>query len=63
MEAQETHQKVKTATALAHIIRIIGVLFFVAMAFGVLPWKYAIFAGTACMIVAPAVRHLLIARN
>jgi hypothetical protein len=49
MEAQEINAKARTANAVAHIIRVIGVLFFVAMAFGVLSWKWAVFAGVACM--------------
>jgi len=60
METHETNAKIRTANAVAHIIRTVGVLFFVAMAFSVMSWKYAIFAGTACMIVAPVVRRLMI---
>ena len=60
MEAQEINSKTRTANAVAHIIRTVGVLFYIAMAFGVMSWKYAIFAGTACMIIAPAVRRLMI---
>jgi hypothetical protein len=60
METHEANAKIRTANAVAHIIRTFGVLFFVAMAFGVMSWKYAIFAGTACMIIAPAVRRLMI---
>jgi len=63
MEAHEVNSKVRTANAVAHIIRMVGVLFYIAMAFSVMPWKYAIFAGTACMIIAPAVRHLMISRD
>ena len=63
METHEVNSKVRTANAVAHIIRIVGVLFYIAMAFSVMPWKYAIFAGTACMIIAPAVRHLMISRD
>ena len=63
MEAQEINSKERTANAVAHIIRTIGVLFYIAMAFSVMPWKYAIFAGTVCMIIAPAVRHLMISRD
>jgi len=60
MENQETSAKIRTANAVAHIIRTIGVLFYIAMAFSLMSWKYAIFAGTACMIIAPAVRRLMI---
>jgi hypothetical protein len=60
VEIQETNAKIRTANAVAHIIRTVGVLFFVAMAFSLMSWKYAIFSGTACMIIAPAVRRLMI---
>jgi hypothetical protein len=30
------------------------------MAFSLMSWKYAIFAGTACMIIAPLVRRIMI---
>ncbi len=63
MEVQEINEKARTANAVAHIIRTIGVLFFVAMAFGVMSWKWAIFAGVACMIIAPAVRQLIASRG
>jgi hypothetical protein len=60
METQEKNAKIKMANTVAHVIRTIGVLFFVAMAFSLMSWKYAIFAGTACMIIAPVVRRLMI---
>jgi hypothetical protein len=63
METQEINQKIRTANAVAHIIRTVGVLFYIAMAFSVISWKYAIFAGTACMIIAPAVRRLMISAD
>jgi hypothetical protein len=60
MESQEANAKIRTANAVAHAVRMVGVLFYIAMAFSLMSWKYAIFAGTACMIVAPAVRRLMI---
>ncbi|HKQ74814.1 MAG TPA: hypothetical protein VJ810_14065 [Blastocatellia bacterium] len=63
METQEIDAKIRTANAVAHIIRTIGVLFYIAMAFSLMSWKYAIFAGTACMIIAPAVRRLMISAD
>ncbi len=60
METRDTNEKIRMANAVAHIIRTVGVLFYIAMAFSVMSWKYAIFAGTACMIIAPAVRRLMI---
>lgn len=60
MEIQETNAKIRTANTVAHTIRVVGVLFYIAMAFSLMSWKYAIFAGTACMIIAPMVRRLMI---
>jgi hypothetical protein len=60
METQGVDSKTRKANAVAHIICTVGVLFYISMAFGVMSWKYAIFAGTACMIIAPAVRRLMI---
>jgi hypothetical protein len=63
METQEIDAKIRTANAVAHIIRTIGVLFYIAMAFSLMSWKYAIFAGTACMIIAPVIRRLMISAD
>jgi len=63
METQEANAKIRTANAVAHIVRTIGLLFFIAMAFGLMSWKYAIFAGTACMIIAPLVKRLMISAD
>jgi len=60
METQETNAKIRMANAVAHTVRTVGVLFYIAMAFSLMSWKYAIFAGTACMIIAPVVRRLMI---
>ena len=35
----------------------LATIFFVSTAFGILPWKYAIFLGVACVILAGAVRR------
>lgn len=59
MTTPELDQKARTANVAAQVIRAIGVLFFIAMAFGVMEGKYAIFAGIACMIIAPVVQKLL----
>jgi hypothetical protein len=63
MEIRETKEKIRTANAVAHAIRIVGILFYIAMAFSLMSWKYAIFAGTACMLIAPVVRRLMISAN
>jgi hypothetical protein len=39
------------------ILGVCGTLFFIASGLGVLPWKYAVFAGIACYIIAGAVRR------
>lgn len=59
MTTPELAQKARTANVAAQVIRVIGVLFFIALAFGVIEGKYAIFAGVACMIIAPVVQKLL----
>lgn len=55
-----TDQKIRQANRVAHVLRIIGILFFIAMAFQVITWKYAMFGGVACFILAPAVRRILL---
>ena len=47
------------ANTAAIILTTVGILFFIAMAFQVLPWKYAMFGGVACFILAGAVRRIL----
>lgn len=47
------------ANAAAIILTTVGILFFIAMAFQVMPWKYAMFGGVACFILAGAVRRIL----
>jgi hypothetical protein len=42
----------------AIILAVCGTLFFIASGLGVLPWKYAVFAGIACYIFAGAVRRI-----
>lgn len=59
----DNQAKVRQANAAAQVLRVIGILFFVAMAFQVLTWKYAMFGGVACFILAPAVRRILIGQN
>lgn len=39
------------------ILGTLGVLFMLAMAFKILPFNYAIFAGVACFILAGTVRR------
>jgi hypothetical protein len=59
----DNQEKIRRANAIAHVIRIIGILFFIAMAFQIMTWKYAIFGGVACFIIAPAIRKILIGQE
>lgn len=36
----------------ARVLGLVGVLFMLAMAFDVMPGKYALFAGIACFVIA-----------
>ena len=55
----DNQDKVRWADTTAHVLRIAGVLFFIAMAFQIITWKYAMFGGVACFIVAPALRKIV----
>ncbi|HEX8475707.1 MAG TPA: hypothetical protein VF666_16910 [Pyrinomonadaceae bacterium] len=48
----------KTASTLSIVLGTLGVLFLMAMAFGVFAFKYAIFLGVACFILAGMVKRL-----
>jgi hypothetical protein len=50
-----TNERAKTAST---ILGTLGILFMIAMAFQILPFNYAIFAGVACFILAGTVRRL-----
>lgn len=56
----DNQEKIRRANAIANILRVGGVLFFVAMAFQIITWKYAMFGGVACFIITPAVRRILV---
>jgi hypothetical protein len=43
----------------AIILGVLGTLFFIASGLGVLPWKYAVFAGIACYIIAGSSKRFL----
>ncbi|MBP6821055.1 MAG: hypothetical protein KA368_05905 [Acidobacteria bacterium] len=55
----DNSKKIRQANSIAHLLRLIGILFFMAMAFQVITWKYAMFGGVACFVAAPAVRRIL----
>ena len=46
------------ANLVAVMFSTLGVLFMLAMAFKIMPWNYAIFAGVACFILAGAVKRV-----
>ena len=46
----------KTANTLAKVLGVAGVLFMVSMAFQIINWRYAIFLGVACFIIAGAIK-------
>ena len=45
------------ANIIATVLGVLGVLFFMAMAFSILPTNLAIFAGIACFIIAGAIKR------
>ena len=45
----------QTTTIIARVLGLLGVLFILAMAFDVMPRKYALFAAIACFIIAGTV--------
>jgi hypothetical protein len=48
---------------IAIVLGTLGVLFFMAMAFSILPKNLAIFAGIACFIIAGAVKRVAAQRD
>jgi hypothetical protein len=46
------------ANLIAVVLGTLGALFFIAMGLGVMPGKWAIFAGIACFILAGMTRRL-----
>jgi len=59
MDNQDANNK---ANIIAIALGTLGTLFMISMAFGVLPFKIAIFAGVACYILAGAVRRVMMPR-
>ena len=60
MENQDNFRKANT---IAQLIRVVGILFFIASGLGVMRWSYAVLAGIACFLVAPAIRQFLVVRS
>lgn len=48
----------RTASQAAMILATLGGIFMLAMAFGVMPFKYAIFLGVVCFVVAGLVKKM-----
>jgi hypothetical protein len=59
---ENTHQ-FRSANTVAHLIRVIGVLCFIAIGIGLWRWQYGAFAGIACFMLAPVVRQLLVSNK
>jgi hypothetical protein len=55
-----TPQNSKT---IAIVLTTVGIIFFIAMAFQVMAYKYAIFAGVTCFILATMVRRIAAQRE
>lgn len=55
----ENQNRIRQANAIAYALTMLGVLFFIAMAFQIITWKYAMFGGVACFVIAPAVRKIV----
>lgn len=50
--------KRKEANSLAIVFSTIGILFFISFGLQLLPFRYAIFGGIACFIIAAMMRRL-----
>ncbi len=54
---------IRNANAVTQIIRVIGVLCFIAIGIGIWRWQYGAFVGIACFLLAPAVRQFLVSNK
>ena len=45
------------------LLTTVGILFFIAMGFQIMSWKYAIFSGVACLMLAATIRRIGRARK
>lgn len=59
----ENPDQIRHANAVTQIIRVIGVLCFIAIGIGIWRWQYGAFAGIACFLLAPAVRQFLVSNK
>ncbi|MCI0487596.1 MAG: hypothetical protein L0229_13475 [Blastocatellia bacterium] len=51
------------ANVIAMMVMTLGIIFFIAMAFGVMPRNYALFAGVSCFIIATMVRRISVQKK
>ncbi|MEO6724103.1 MAG: hypothetical protein ABIU20_03735 [Blastocatellia bacterium] len=56
-------QKIRQVNAIVQVLNVVGLLFFIAMAFGVITWKYAMFGGMACFVIAPSIKRITIGQS
>lgn len=59
----ENTDQFRSANTVAHLIRVIGVLCFIAIGIGLWRWQYGAFAGIACFMLAPVLRQLLVSKK
>jgi hypothetical protein len=59
----ENPDNYRNANAVAHIIRVIGILCFIGIGVGIWSWKYGAFAGIACFLLAPALRQFMVSKT
>jgi hypothetical protein len=56
----ENPDRFRNVNAVVQLIRVIGILCFIAIGIGLWRWQYGAFAGIACFLLAPAVRQILV---
>ncbi len=56
----ENPDKFRNVNAVTQLIRVIGILCFIAIGIGLWRWQYGAFAGITCFLLAPAIRQILV---
>lgn len=59
----EDSADIRRVNAVVQLLRIAGVLCFIAIGIGLWRWQYGAFAGIACFLLAPAVQQLLLTKK
>jgi hypothetical protein len=59
----ENQANLRKASALVNIIRVVGILFFIASGLGVIRWTYGVILGIACFMLGPAILQYLAAKK